>query len=177
MSIPRQVTRTNHSARSVARGLGWFSIGLGVVQLLAPRQVSRFIGIQGIQGNEGMIRACGVREIITGVGILMTDNPKPWIYGRVGGDALDLACLGWSVERGREPVNAAIALGAVAGVTAVDIGCAKALEAERTLVTEWDYSDRSGFPAGAEQARGTVEAEFAAARAEPNGYSPQLHLS
>lgn len=171
MSIPRQVTRTNHSARSVARGLGWFSIGLGVVQLLAPRQVSRFIGIQG---SEGMIRACGVREIITGVGILMADNPKPWIYGRVGGDALDLACLGWSVERGREPVNAAIALGAVAGVTAVDIGCARALEAERAPVTEWDYSDRSGFPNGAEQVRGTVKAEFAAARAEPNGYLPQV---
>ncbi len=171
MSIPRQVTRTNHSARLVARGLGWFSIGLGVVQLLAPRQVSRFLGIQG---SEGMIRACGVREIITGVGILMADNPKPWIYGRVGGDALDLACLGWSVERGREPVNAAIALGAVAGVTVVDIGCAKALEAERAPVTEWDYSDRSGFPNGAEQVRGTVKAEFAAARAEPNGYLPQV---
>src|SRR5690606_15255816 len=64
MSIPRQVTRPNHSARSLARGLGWFSIGLGVVQLLAPRQVSRFIGMPG---SEGMIRACGVREIVTGV--------------------------------------------------------------------------------------------------------------
>jgi len=91
MSIPRQVTRPNHSARSLARGLGWFSIGLGVVQLLAPRQVSRFIGMPG---SEGMIRACGVREIATGIGILMADDPKPWIYGRVGGDALDLAGLG-----------------------------------------------------------------------------------
>ena len=172
MSIPRQVTRTNHAARSVARGLGWFSIGLGVVQLLAPRQVSRFIGMQG---SEGMIRACGVREIVTGVGILLADNPKPWVQARVGGDALDLACLGWSVERGREPFNAAIAAGAVAAVTAVDIGCARALQAEQRPVTEWDYSDRSGFPAGPAQVRGSVEAEFAAARAEPNGYSQQLH--
>lgn len=172
MSIPRQVTRPNHSARSVARGLGWFSIGLGVVQLLAPRQVSRFIGMPG---SEGLVRACGVREIVTGVGILRADDPRPWMYGRVGGDALDLACLGWSVEHGREPVNAAIAAGAVAGITALDIGCARALDAERVPVTEWDYSDRSGFHGGPEQVRGSVEAEFAAARAEPNGYSPQLH--
>src|SRR5690606_41697790 len=133
MSIPRQVTRPNHSARTVARGLGWFSIGLGVVQLLARRQVSRFIGIQG---SEAMIRACGVREIVTGVGILMADNPKPWIYGRVGGDALDLACLGWSVGHGREPVNGAIALGAVAGAPAVEKGCAKAL-GDRQVPTPW----------------------------------------
>jgi len=172
MSIPRQVTRPNHSVRSLARGLGWFSIGLGVVQLLAPRQVSRFIGMPG---SEGMIRACGVREIATGIGILMADDPKPWIYGRVGGDALDLAGLGWSIEHGREPANAAIAAGAVAGITALDLSCAKALDAERVPVTEWDYSDRSGFAAGPEQARGSVGGEFAAARAEPNGYSQQLH--
>ena len=86
MSIPRQVTRPNHSARSLARGLGWFSIGLGVVQLVAPRQVTRFIGMPG---SDGVIRACGLREIATGVGILLADDPKPWIYGRIGGDALD----------------------------------------------------------------------------------------
>jgi hypothetical protein len=40
---------------------------------------------------------------------------------------------------------------------------------------EWDYSDRSGFPGGTAQMRGSVEAEFAAARAEPNGYWPSLH--
>lgn len=172
MSVPRQVTRPNHGARSLARGLGWFSIGLGVVQLVAPRQVARFIGMNG---SEAMIRACGVREIATGVGILLADNPKPWIYGRVGGDALDLAGLGWSIEHGREPVNAAIAAGAVAGITALDLSCAKALDAEQVPITEWDYSDRSGFPEGPAQMRGRVEPEFAAARAEPNGYPQTLH--
>lgn len=172
MSIPRQVTRPNHSARSLARGLGWFSIGLGVVQLVAPRQVARFIGMPG---SDGVIRACGLREIATGVGILLADDPKPWIYGRIGGDALDLAGLGWSIEYGNEPANAAIAAGAVAGITALDLSCAKGLDAERVPAAEWDYSDRSGFPAGTQQARGSVEAQFAAARAEPNGYSPSLH--
>ncbi|CJL29935.1 Uncharacterised protein [Streptococcus pneumoniae] len=126
MSIPRQVTRPNHSARSLARGLGWLSIGLGVVQLVAPRQVARLIGMPG---SDGVIRACGLREIATGVGILLADDPKPWIYGRIGGDALDLAGLGWSIEHGNEPANAAIAAGAVAGITALDLSCAKGLDA------------------------------------------------
>ncbi|EWC41732.1 hypothetical protein [Stutzerimonas stutzeri] len=172
MSIPRQVTRPNHSARTLARGLGWFSIGLGVVQLVAPRQVARFIGMSG---SDGVIRACGLREIATGVGILLADDPKPWIYGRIGGDALDLAGLGWSIEQGNEPANAAIAAGAVAGITALDLSCAKGLDAERKPFTEWDYSDRSGFPGGSAQVRGSVGAEFAAARAEPNGYPPSVH--
>lgn len=173
MSVPHRVTRTNHSARTLARGLGWFSIGLGLAEVLMPGKLARFLGVPG---NEGLIRACGAREIATGVGLLLTDDPKPWIYGRIGGDALDLAGLGLSIENGTEQVNAAIAAGAVAGITALDISCAKGLASESQLVTEWDYSDRSGFPQGTDAMRGRVEAEFAAGRAEPNGYSSSMLL-
>ena len=82
------------------------------------------------------------------------------------------------LERAANPTRArAIAAGAVAGITALDISCAKGLASEGQLVTEWDYSDRSGFPQGADAMRGRVEAEFAAGRAEPNGYpvSTLLH--
>ena len=158
MSVPHRVTRTNHSARTLARGLGWFSIGLGLAEVLMPGKLARFLGVPG---NEGLIRACGAREIATGVGLLLTDDPKPWIYGRIGGDALDLAGLGLSIENGTEQVNAA---------------CAKGLASESQLVTEWDYSDRSGFPQGTDAMRGRVEAEFAAGRAEPNGYSSSMLL-
>ncbi len=173
MSVPYRVTRTNHSARTLARGLGWLSIGLGVAQLVMPGKLARFLGVPG---NEGLIRACGAREIATGVGLLLTDNPKPWIYGRIGGDVLDLAGLGMSIENGTEQVNAAIAAGAVAGITALDIACAKGLGSESEPVIEWDYSDRSGFSGDPQAMRGKVEAEFAAARAEPNGYSPSMLL-
>lgn len=173
MSVPHQVTRTNHSARSLARSLGWFSIGLGVAQLAMPSKLARFLGVPG---HEGLIRACGAREVATGIGLLLSDDPKPWIYGRIGGDVLDLAGLGMSIEKGTEQVNAAIVAGAVAGITALDLSCAKGLAAERELVTEWDYSDRSGFPQAPDAMRGRVEAEFAAMRAEPNGYSPSTML-
>ncbi|MGM3389751.1 transcriptional regulator [Stutzerimonas stutzeri] len=173
MSVPHRVTRPNHSARTLARGLGWFSIGLGLAEVLMPGKLARFLGVPG---QEGLIRACGAREIATGVGLLLTDDPKPWIYGRIGGDALDLVGLGLSIERGTEQVNAAIAAGAVAGITALDVSCAKGLAAESHYVTEWDYSDRSGFPEEPQAMRGKVEAEFAAARAEPNGYSVSMLL-
>ena len=173
MSVPHRVTHTNHSARSLARGLGWFSIGLGIVQLAMPGKLARFLGVPG---NEGLIRACGAREVAMGVGLLLTDDPKPWIYGRIGGDALDLAGLGMSIENGTEQVNAAIAAGAVAGITALDISCARGLASESEAVVEWDYSDRSGFPQSPDAMRGRVEAEFAAGRAEPNGYSPSAML-
>ncbi len=173
MSVPHRVTRTNHSARTLARGLGWFSIGLGVAELVMPGKLARFLGVPG---NEGLIRACGAREVATGLGLLLSDDPKPWIYARIGGDVLDLAGLGMSIEKGTEQVNAAIAAGAVAGVTALDLSCAKGLAAESEEVIEWDYSDRSGFSQSPDAMRGRVEAEFAAMRAEPNGYSSSIML-
>lgn len=172
MSIPRQVTHTNHSARSLARGLGWLSVGLGVVQLLAAGRIARSLGVPE---QQGLVRLCGARELVTGVGLLLSDDPKPWVYGRIAGDALDLGALGWAVETGRDPARAAMAAGLVAGCTLLDVACARQLASEGELVTEWDYSDRSGFPSGPARVRGSVQAEFAAARAEPNGYRPMLH--
>lgn len=172
MSIPRQVTHTNHAARRMARGLGWLSIGMGVCELMAAGRIARFLGVPD---DQGLLRLYGVREIANGVGLLLSDDPKPWIYGRVAGDALDLATLGWAVETGRAPANAAIAAGLVAGCAALDVACARQLASENEPVTEWDYSDRSGFPDLPQNMRGRVQAEFAAARAEPNGYRPMLH--
>lgn len=34
------------NSRSLARGLAFFSVGLGVTQLVAPRSVSRLIGLE-----------------------------------------------------------------------------------------------------------------------------------
>lgn len=172
MSIPRQVTHTNHSARRMARGLGWLSIGMGVCELIAAGRIARFLGVPDA---EALVRLYGAREIANGVGLLLSDDPKPWVYGRIAGDALDLATLGWAVETGREPANAAIAAGMVAGCAALDVACARQLAHEDELVTEWDYSDRSGFAEPPQAMRGRVQAQFAAARAEPNGYRPMLH--
>ncbi|MFD2406651.1 hypothetical protein ACFSVK_14470 [Azorhizophilus paspali] len=73
----------------LARGLGYFSLGLGLLELASPRLVTRSLGMEG---TEALVRAAGAREILTGLGALGV-NPTPAIWGRVAGDALDLATL------------------------------------------------------------------------------------
>src|SRR5436189_4659708 len=110
---------------ALARRLGWFSIGLGLAERLAPRMLSEQLGMEG---KEALLRFYGAREIAAGIGILMSGNPGPWIWGRVAGDALDLATLatGLGNDNPRKG-NVAFALAAVAGVTALDGITAQAL--------------------------------------------------
>lgn len=150
----RSLTATDR----VARGLGWFSIGLGLAELIAPGKLSRALGLEG---RERLLQAYGGREIGAGIWAL-SDTPAPAIWGRVAGDIVDLATLAAGLRDGDEEQrrNAWIALAAVAGITAVDILTAASLTAEqseRRGETGRDYSDRSGFPRGAESARGAAE--------------------
>lgn len=159
-----QEYRLNHTARKAARTLGWFSIGLGVAELLMPRALASTVGLPG---RAGLLRLYGLREIATGVGLLLTNKPAPWIYARIGGDALDLATLGVAAYRGNEPVNTAIALGSVASITAADIACAQGLSKETKLTTVYDYSDRTGFPEPAEKMRGRAAGDEGSIKAAP----------
>jgi hypothetical protein len=148
---------------TLARGLGWFSIALGVAEIVAPRALARALGMKG---QEGLIAAYGMREIATGIGILASKDPTPWIWGRVAGDGLDLATLAANLE-GDNPKkeNIGIAMAAVAGVTALDVYCAQTLsrESPHPLPPLQDYSDRTGFPRGIEQSRGAAK-DFEAPR-------------
>lgn len=141
---------------TLARGLGVFSIALGIAEVAAPRALARALGMRG---NEKLIAAYGMREIATGIGILASKDPTPWIWGRVAGDALDLATLATGLE-GHNPkkANIGIAMAAVAGVTALDVYCAQTLSGEspHPLPPMQDYSNRTGFPNGIEQARGAA---------------------
>ena len=152
------------SARGLAQGLGWFSIGLGLAELFAPRQLSRSLGMEE---QSGLIQAYGVREIATGIGILASRDPTPWVWARVGGDALDLATLAPAVPDNPQKGNVLVAMMAVAGVTALDLICAQQLstarqqaEREERLRYLPDYSNRSGMPRGVEQMRGAARQDF-----------------
>lgn len=146
-------------AQAVARALGWFSIGLGLAELIAPRMVAR---AAGLEGRERLLQAYGAREIATGIGILFARNRRPWIAARVAGDALDIATL----TARRRNASAAAALAAVAGVTALDAYTVAALRHRPRRVV--DYSSRSGFPRPAAEMRGA-----AANRAKPSHRQPQ----
>jgi uncharacterized membrane protein len=111
----------------IARGLGWFSIGLGVAEIIAPRSLAKLIGLRG--NHSGLLRMLGAREITSGIGILSGRQPKAnWMWSRVGGDAMDLALLGSAFRLRRSNRNKlAMATAAVAGVTALDAICSQRL--------------------------------------------------
>src|SRR5690242_1747607 len=79
----------------VARGLGWFSIGLGLAELLAPEGIARLVGSRN---HKTLVRSYGIRELAAGIGILTRpSNPAPFVWSRVVGDLVDLASLGGTV--------------------------------------------------------------------------------
>jgi hypothetical protein len=164
MSGPRTLPPTRgatgrgaHSGHErLATGLGLFSIGLGLAELLAARTLCRWLGMEG---REGLVKAYGARELATGVAILSSHNPTPWIWARVGGDALDLATLATGFEgRNAKRDNVALATVAVASVTLADIVCAQGLTAEKRNPPPgaFDYRDRSGFPRPPRAMRGAA---------------------
>ncbi len=115
------------NAEGLARGLGWFSLGLGLAEVLAPRGVARIAGLRG--NHDGLIRLFGLREIASGVAIFMQGKrPAAAVWSRVAGDALDLAALGAAFtspdsRKGR----VAFATANVLAVTALDAICAQQL--------------------------------------------------
>jgi hypothetical protein len=148
-------------AQDVAIGLGVFSIALGALELLAARPMARALGMRG---SENLLRIYGLREIGVGVGLIAGRRRAPWLRARVAGDALDLATLAACARNNPRRENLALAAGAVAGVTALDVMTARALSSpdfpKARLQAVRDYSDRAGFPQGLASARGAALDDF-----------------
>jgi hypothetical protein len=146
--------RSQSSHDKMARGLGYFSIALGIAELAVPGAICRAAGARGL---ENVVRGYGARELATGVAILTSDDPEPWIWTRVAGDIVDIATV--ATGRGqddRSRARSTLALATLAAVTFVDLACANGLDGEKcnrkTAIR--DYSRRSGFPRGRQVARG-----------------------
>lgn len=138
---------------ALVRGIGLFSIGLGIAELVAPGKIAKTFGLEG---KENLLRAYGLREIGAGIGTLSI-NPTPALWARVGGDVLDAATLAFGARGSDQPVrkNAMMGIAAVAGIAALDAFAASMMKkrgGERPPPA--DYSDRSGFPKGVEASRG-----------------------
>lgn len=135
LSLQRQLATKDPTQEQIANGLGWFSLGLGLAEVIAPKAFARFIGAEG--RHTVLIRLMGLREITAGVGILTNRRPAQWVWARVAGDAVDLALLGAAfaspkADHGR--LKAATA--AVVGVTALDFYNAQQLsrdDADRAI--------------------------------------------
>jgi len=136
----------------MAKGLGFFSIGLGLAELLAPRGVAKLAGLPG--KHTAAIRLFGLREIASGVSIFMQPQSSVPVWSRVAGDGLDIACLGAAfalpeAKKGR----LAFATASVLGVTALDVLTAQQLSTDgqqgvhvdRTLVINRSREDLYDF--------------------------------
>lgn len=154
----------------MARGIGVFSLALGAMELVAAPKIA---AMMGMRGQERFIQACGVREMMQGAAILASRDPTKWMWVRVAGDGLDIAALAANMH-GRNPKsgNVAMALGAILGITALDILNARGLQHEKQAnKTQIDFTARSGFPNGnprAERRGRPLHGQFSAAE-QQNG--------
>jgi hypothetical protein len=145
-------TKPQGPMRSPARVLGWFSIGLGLAELAMPRAMSR---AAGLSSSPRLMRAYGLREIGVGIGLLNARDPAPWLWGRVAGDALDIATVGSGFVSPRtDPMRTMVSLAFLAGITALDAATAKGAAQKAIPHSGRDYSGRSGFPKPASEMRG-----------------------
>ena len=133
-AIPRSAPRSQDSLRTpqdlsnereeqLAGALGWFSIGLGVAELIAPHAFTRFLGVRD---QPALVRLLGARELASGLGIVTQRRPTGWLWSRVGGDMLDLALLGMAASSDRARYGRiAAATTAVTGITILDLICSQ----------------------------------------------------
>jgi len=108
----------NTTPEQLANGLGWFSIGLGLAELLAPRTMARVVGAK--ERHNGLMRSLGLREI--GAGIMILSGARTvGCWSRVAGDLMDLSLLAGTIAAPRTNKGRAIgSTSAVVGVTVLD---------------------------------------------------------
>jgi hypothetical protein len=142
----------------MARALGWFSIGLGAMELFMARRVTRTLGMEG---SEALVRAFGAREILSGIMSLSVDK-NAGLWARVGGDGMDAAVLLSELTSSDNPRkgNVLLALAMVGGIAMLDYRTAQDTTPRRPQPNARRrlYPERSGFPKGLSAAKGSAKA-------------------
>ena len=140
--------------RTAATGLGIFSIGLGLAELLAPRAMAR---ATGMPGRETLVQAYGLREIVNGLGLLASPDPRTWLWGRVAGDALDMSTL--AAHAGDDnplSANAKRAMLMATPIGILDLICACLPDSAGRTGADYDYGDRVGLAESPDAMRGAA---------------------
>lgn len=120
--------------KKMATGLGWFSVGLGLAELIAPDRVARIAGVKPTNTARTILRVSGARELAHGIGILTSKQSPGWVWSRVAGDVLDLSLVGTAMSRDendRGRLNAATV--ALVGITALDIITSKGISSQQRI--------------------------------------------
>jgi hypothetical protein len=91
----------------VAKGVGWLSIGVGLLALVAPPRMG---GLIGYVEKPVLLRLVGVRDVCIGVGLVRQRNGRRWLWARAACDGLDAVIiaanlLSGGTSRGRAMVG------------------------------------------------------------------------
>ncbi len=121
------------NGRALAAGLGAVGIGLGLAELLATDRVAEIIGVEDDARTTNWLRVCGLREIVTGIGLLVQPEQSAWLWARFAGDGLDAALL-WSAAQSpyADSRRVGAALGVVAAISAADLFALDAVSRQAT---------------------------------------------
>jgi hypothetical protein len=143
-------------AQRLSSALGWFSLGLGLAQVVVPASVARLAGAEPTPDTLRLMRALGLREISSGAGILSGRRTEDWVRARVVGDLMDLALLARLLtDDGSARGKTVAATLAVAGVTALDALAATKLKS-RSVGARTGASRSDEMDADTEQATRTI---------------------
>jgi hypothetical protein len=128
---------TNGAAHATAgaRALGWASIGIGLAELGATRQLENLMGLKDNPRRRGILRVLGIRELMHGVSILAEREPSrrlaAGVWSRVAGDVLDTALLAVAATKTKQPGKFAAVAASVMVIGALDVMYALHLSRQR----------------------------------------------
>jgi uncharacterized membrane protein len=115
--------RARARTQGLDQALACVSIGLGLIEVLAPRRFGRLIGAGE---HPTLMRLCGLREIASGVGLLSPRTSANAAASRLAGDALDFALLGAAfASPDARRTRLTLAATTVLGVAAIDAYAAR----------------------------------------------------
>lgn len=119
---------SRRQAIAAANGLAWFSVALGLAELLAPEDVARAAGIRPHPRITSGLRAAGVRDLAAGIAIFLQPGRPGPLWARVAGDATGLSFLAAALRsHDADPTRGAVATAALLAVAALDVVTAQRL--------------------------------------------------
>ena len=105
---------------------GTVTLAVGVALLAAPRLMT---GPLGLDGQEGVVRAIGVSDLVLVPGLLRGSSRWPWMLARAAFNVGDAAYLHRMAARSSSPDALRAGAAVMAGLTVLD--CATAVTLRR----------------------------------------------
>jgi uncharacterized membrane protein len=120
-------TEDGRSGRA-ALSPGWLSVGVGLTELVAPRQAAGLLGLPPTSRMVKTLRLLSLREISNGLAILQRPSDPAALWARVAGDGLGITLL--SQQLGAPATSRArvlLSLALLGGVAFADLRSAMAM--------------------------------------------------